>query len=148
MIVITTLLGCIIVAIAVFVIVLDRRIRGFVMYSTQMIVPSTFLIASSKWYNLFSIPPHLARSGCGSLTFSATGFSTECTDICVTLHGAGSGPTILYDSSAVTEFELEQVIEFVVDPVDRGKVISLRIETSNPGTYIRMSDIIVTFSIH
>ena len=148
MIIMTTLLGCMVVAISVFVLVLDRRMRDILMYSTQLIIPgSTFLVGSSKVYNICSIPPHLSRGGWGSVTFSASGFSTEYIDVCATLHGTGQGPMILYDSDAVTTFELDSIIEFAVNPGDRGNVISLCLETSDPGTYIHMSDIIVTFSI-
>jgi hypothetical protein len=145
----TTVIGCIVIALLIFVILLERRMREvqYSEYSTQILVPSSSVIISSKWYNLFRIPPDLARHGTGSICLFVKGNSTELTDVCIVLYGISKEPTTLYNATAIRNFILDEVIEFHIDLKDCGHMIAMRLDTSNPGSHMRMSDIVCTFIV-
>lgn len=146
----TTILVCVVTVLTVVVIVIERRVRHLSHhggYTAQAIVPGTYVILPSKLYTLFRLPPDLPRGGIGHLVLSGTGSSTEDTDVSLTLHGASRHGIHLYAAEGVKTFELDTVLEFEIDDHGYGAVIALRMDSSNPGPHMIMSDIIATLIV-
>jgi hypothetical protein len=144
----TTLLCCVSVMLMVVVIVLERRVRALEAshpYRVQTIIPCATLILPSKWHTLFRIPSDF--TGVGTVSLSSTCTSTDYTNVHISLHGTGQDPITVLEGTHVMEFELDDIVEFTVDHSDSGNCISLRLDLSNPGLHIHMSDIVVTLSI-
>ena len=144
----TTLLYCVSVMLMVVVIVLERRVRDLetsAPYRVQTIVPCSSLILSSKCHTLFRIPPGF--TGVGTVSLSCTCTSTEYTNVHITMQGIGTESVTVFEDKHSMGFELDDVIEFIVNHEDSGNCICLRLDLSNPGTHILMSDIVGTLSI-
>ena len=141
-----TLLTCVCLVLLVVVIIVERRLRAVEerrSYNAQTIIPCASLKLTSHWYTLFSIPPsHPSCVGRVSLVANCT--STESTAIHITVHGTGPEPITVYQASEIQQFDLCHSMEFDVVCPEDGTVMFLRIQTSNPGPHIQMSDIIVT----
>jgi hypothetical protein len=144
----TTLLYCVSVVLMVVVIVLERRVRDLetsAPYRVQTIVPCSSLILSSKCHTLFRIPPGF--TGVGTVSLSCTCTSTEYTNVQIMIQGTGTKSITVFEDKHIMGFELDDVVEFVVNNEDGGNCISLRLDVSNPGPHILISDIVVTLSI-
>lgn len=143
-----TLLCCLSVMILVVVIVLERRVRALEAhhpYLAQTIIPCATLILPSKWHTLFRIPSGFI--GVGTVSLSCTCTSKDYTNVHITLHGTGQDPITVLEDTHVKAFELDTVVEFGVDHTDSENCISLRVDLSNPGLHVHMSDIVVMMAI-
>jgi len=146
----TTILVCVVTLLMVMVIVIERRMRQtshHCVYSAQAIIPCSCMILPSKWYTLFRIPADVPKGVRGHIVLSGTGSSTQDTNVSVTIHGTSSDGIALLTVEDVKTFELDTILDFEIDPYVTGSVIAIRVETSNPGSHMLMSDIIATLVI-
>lgn len=142
----TTIILCLLVCTLICYIVLERRVRGmleFTTCSTQVIVPCSPLILSTKYHALFRVPKEL-RVGHGTVSLYATGHLRQQSTVLGTITGLGGDPIKAFQFSARDRFLVDSDTEFHADASLAGRVISLRIDTLNPGPHNTMSDIVAS----
>lgn len=146
--IVATILSCMVVMLFICVVVHERKIRTlmrFSGYSTQTIIPGATIILSSRWYNLFRIPPDLTHDVTGSICLAVNGHGTDDTDVCILLHGIQNEPMVICDVRSVQNFGVDDIFDFPVSADQRGNMIGLRMITSNPGSCMKLSDLVATF---
>ena len=130
----------------VFVLTLERRTRGILnhrYYHLQTVLPSSKLILSSKRYTLFRLPTDLSN-GHGTISFCGTGDITKHSNVLITLYGIKDEPIKVFECNSTEKFELDNHIHFHVDSTNVGNLLTLKVETFNPGPHNILDDMVVT----
>lgn len=145
----TTILICIVMFLLVFVLTLERRTRGILnnrYYHIQTVLPSSKLILSSKRYTLFRLPTDLSK-GFGTISFCGTGDIVKHSNVLMTLYGVGDEPIKVFECNSTDKFKLDTHIHFRIDDNNVGHLLTLKIETFNPGPHNILDDMIVTLNL-
>jgi hypothetical protein len=139
-----TVLFCIVTFLLIFMVVIERRTRGILynrQFYNQSIIPCTSLILESRRYTLFQVPPDVGR-GTGIITIHCTGEIREHSNVSCILYGISDEPYKVFDYNHSDIFIVNERISF--DVVQHHDMISMKIQTSNPGSGNVMSDIAVS----
>ena len=123
---------------------MERRTRNIVHnrhYLLHTIIPSTKLIIESKTYPIFQIPEEIGN-GNGYLYFKCTGELRQHTNVTCTLHGIQDEAYKVFDCNHNDRFVINKCIPF--DLGDMNRNLNIKIDTYNPGSQNRMSDIVIT----
>ena len=147
-----TLLACLVVLLSIVVIIVERRTRSildFKSYHTQMVIPCSTLLLTSRRYTLFKIPMW-ATKGTGVVTLSASGTLIPDTEVKLSLYGLTdmTEPIVMAQSVVDNAVTIEEMIEFEINDGNIGNILSIVITTSIPCTGNYMSDILATLSLY